>query len=138
MHVTSATVVGFLVGINVFLGLAVVTIVAANGVNNPGMASSGQESAAGGASAPAPLRNGSFGGMDVNGDGRISLAEAAGHDDVVLRFERADRNRDGRLTKAEFNRVEKLPPPKALTKGNGPRAQLRRDAASGAARARQD
>lgn len=131
MRITPATVVGFLAGLNVFLGLAVVAVVAGNGANNPGV---GAQSAAAGASAPsqAPLRNGSFEGLDLNGDQRISLAEAAGHNDVVLRFDRADRNRDGKLTKAEFDRVEKLPAPKALAKGGGPRQQLRRDAASAA------
>lgn len=132
MRVTPATVVGFLVGMNAFLGLAVVAVIAGNGANNPGVAA---QSAAAGATAPspAPLRNGSFDGLDLNGDKRVSLAEAAGHDDIVLRFERADRNRDGKLAKAEFDRVEKLPPPKALAKNNGPQRQLRRDAASAAA-----
>ena len=129
MRITPRTVFGFLLGMNGFLGLAVVAVIAANGPRNPGVPLE-LESAAGGASAPAPLQNGSFEGLDLNRDGRISLAEAAGHNDVVVRFERADRNRDGRLTKTEFARVEKLPPPKAADKGNGPRQQLRRDAAS--------
>lgn len=133
MRITPRTIVGFLVGMNALLGLAVVTVMAGNGANNPGVSPS--RSAAGGASAPAPapLRNGSFEGLDLNRDGRISLAEAAGHNDVVLRFDRADRNRDGKLTKTEFDRVEKLPPPKAVAKGSGPRQKLRRDAASAAA-----
>ena len=131
MRITPRTIVGFLVGMNALLGLAVVTVMAGNGANNPGVSPS--QSAAGGASAPAPLRNGSFEGLDLNRDGRISLAEAAGHNDVVLRFDRADRNRDGKLTRTEFDRVEKLPPPKAVAKGSGPRRQIRRDAASAAA-----
>jgi hypothetical protein len=132
MRVTPYTIVGFLVGMNGLLGLAMVAVIAGNGANNPGIGP-GQQSAAGGASAPAPLRNGSFDGLDLNGDSRISLAEAAGHDELVVRFDRADRNRDGKLTKTEFNRVEKLPPPKAEKKGDGPRRQIRRDAASAAA-----
>jgi len=131
MRITPLTIVGFLVGMNAFLGVSVVAVMAGNGTNNPGVSPS--QSAAAGASAPAPLRNGSFEGLDLNRDGRISLAEAAGHNDVVLRFDRADRNRDGKLTKAEFDRVEKLPPPKAVAKGSGPRRQIRRDAASAAA-----
>lgn len=130
MRVTPATVFGFLIGLNTLLGLAVVAVIAGNGAENPGIPMS-KQSAAGGASAPAPLRNGSFEGLDLNGDKRISLAEAAGHNEIVLRFDRADRNRDGKLTKTEFDRVEKLPEPKALAKGDGPRRQLRRDAASG-------
>lgn len=131
MTVTPATVFGFLIGLNTLLGLAVVAVIAGNGAENPAIPMGNKQSAAGGASAPAPLRNGSFEGLDLNGDKRISLAEAAGHNDVVLRFDRADRNRDGKLTKAEYDRVEKLPEPKAVAKGDGPRRQLRRDAASG-------
>lgn len=132
MRITPGTVVGFLVGMNLMLGLALVAVIAANGPRNPGVPGDA-ESAAGGASAPAPLRNGSFEGLDLNRDGRITLAEAAGHDELVLRFDRADRNRDGKLTTAEFRRVEKLPPPKAAAAGSGPRRQLRRDAAAASA-----
>jgi hypothetical protein len=130
MRIAPGTVVGFLLGMNLFLGLAVVAVIAANGPRNPGVPPD-LDSAAGGASAaPAPLRNGSFEGLDLDRDGRITLAEAAGHDELVLRFDRADRNRDGKLTTAEFKRVEKLPPPKAASAGSGPRRQLRRDAAA--------
>jgi hypothetical protein len=131
MRITPGTVVGFLVGLNLLLALAVVAVIAANGPRNPGVAPD-PESAAGGASAPAPLGNGSFEGADLNRDGRISLAEAAGHEELVVRFDRADRNRDGRLTTAEFKRAQKLKPPRAAAKGSGPRRQLRRDAAAAA------
>jgi Ca2+-binding EF-hand superfamily protein len=46
--------------------------------------------------------------LDLDGDGKVSLAEAAGHAAVVMRFDRADRNHDGKLTMAEFNRLKKL------------------------------
>jgi hypothetical protein len=49
-----------------------------------------------------------FASLDLNADGKVSLAEAAGFPAVVLRFDRADRNKDGRLTMAEFNRLKKL------------------------------
>jgi len=49
-----------------------------------------------------------FAALDLTGDGKVSLAEAAGYAGVVVRFERADRNRDGKLTLAEFNRLKKL------------------------------
>lgn len=49
-----------------------------------------------------------FTALDLDGDGKVSLAEAAGHAAVVVRFDRADRNRDGKLTMAEFNRLKKL------------------------------
>jgi hypothetical protein len=47
--------------------------------------------------------------LDLDGDGRISLAEAAGHADVVVHFDRADRNRDGKLTLAEYQNLGKKP-----------------------------
>lgn len=49
-----------------------------------------------------------FTALDLNGDGKVSLAEAAGHAAVVVRFDRADRDRDGKLTLAEFDRLKKL------------------------------
>ncbi|MDF3010731.1 MAG: hypothetical protein K0S03_1527 [Burkholderiales bacterium] len=49
-----------------------------------------------------------FTALDLNGDGKVSLAEAAGHAAIVVRFDRADRNRDGKLTITEFNRLKKL------------------------------
>ena len=49
-----------------------------------------------------------FTALDLNGDGKVSLAEAAGHAAIVVRFDRADRNSDGKLTMAEFNRLKKL------------------------------
>ena len=49
-----------------------------------------------------------FDALDLNGDKRVSLAEAAGFPNVVLRFDKADRNRDGKLTLREFNRMKKL------------------------------
>ena len=52
-----------------------------------------------------------FTALDLNGDGKVSLAEAAGHAAVVMRFDCADRDRDGRLTMAEFNRLKKLMSP---------------------------
>ena len=48
-----------------------------------------------------------FGSLDLNRDGKVSIAEAAGHGDVVVRFDRADRNRDRRLTLAEYDRLKK-------------------------------
>ena len=62
-----------------------------------------------------------FAALDLNGDGKVSLAEAAGHAAVVVRFDRADRNRDGRLTPVEFNRLKQLRIPvnaKALARRN--------------------
>lgn len=44
---------------------------------------------------------------DLDGDGRISKAEAAGNADLMGIFDRADRDRDGRLTQAEIDDYEK-------------------------------
>ena len=99
----------------VFLGSALVGVIAVNGSNNPGFAFAHVSAAAGG-TAPAPLPGRSAGtlpALDLNGDGRISLAEAAGHGEIVTRFDRADRNKDGKLSKAEFDRLDKVPPAKA-------------------------
>jgi hypothetical protein len=54
-----------------------------------------------------------FEALDLDGDERVSLAEAAGHAEVVGGFDRADRNRDGRLSLAEFRNLGKKPPAKA-------------------------
>ena len=67
-----------------------------------------------------------FNELDLNRDGRVSLAEAAGHGEVVVRFDRADRNRDGRLTLAEYDRLKTLkirpprPPRSAAVGGTRP------------------
>jgi histone H3/H4 len=70
----------------------------------------------------------------VNGDGKLSLAEAAGYGDIVVNFHRVDRNKDGRLTKAEFDRLAKLPPPKERKA----KPRLREDAAASLAAARRE
>ena len=101
---------GIFVGLNVFLAMAVTGVVAVNGANYPGLEA--QRSAAAGATAESQFpekQPGSLQALDLNGDGRLSLAEAAGHADIVARFERADRNRDGKLSRAEFDRLDKLP-----------------------------
>lgn len=46
-------------------------------------------------------------GLDIDGDGQISRAEAAGNAEVTLAFDRADRNRNGKLSTAEWQRYEK-------------------------------
>ncbi len=112
------TVAGALVGFIVFLASALVGVIAVNGSNNPGFAFAHASAAAGGTALdPLPGRaGGTLTALDLNGDGRISLAEAAGHAEIVTRFERADRNKDGKLSQAEFNRLDKVPPARAEKK----------------------
>ena len=83
---------------------------------------------------PQHSENTPFDGLDVNGDGKLSLAEAAGYGDIVTRFHRLDRNKDGKLTKVEFDRMAKLPPPKPRPKA---KPRLREDAAASLAAARE-
>ena len=46
--------------------------------------------------------------MDLNGDGFVSLAEAAGDEVIVSRFDKGDRNRDGKLSPKEFAALSKV------------------------------
>jgi hypothetical protein len=55
--------------------------------------------------------------LDLNGDGVISLAEAAGNAEVVMKFDKADRNKDGKLSRAEFDRLDRMQLKVAKTKG---------------------
>jgi hypothetical protein len=48
-----------------------------------------------------------FKALDIDGDGAISKAEAAGNADLVQGFDRADRNRDGKLSRAEYDSIGK-------------------------------
>jgi hypothetical protein len=49
-----------------------------------------------------------FRALDLNGDGLVSEAEAAGNAEVVTKFGRADRNLDGKLSFVEYQRLKKL------------------------------
>lgn len=135
-----STLLGALTGVVVSLSIAFIIVIASNGKSMPGVgAVQTMESAAGGASAPLPHQDpgrGSFASLDFNQDGRLSLAEAAGYGDIMTRFARADRNKDGRLTKTEFDRLAKLPPPKPRPKIKL-QLQLRRDAAAALAAERE-
>jgi|SRR5688572_9459448 hypothetical protein len=137
MGPAATTASGILVGLVLFLAMAMMGVIAVNGTDNPGVTRSQQQSAAAGSTSTAerPVaepKRGSFNSLDLNGDGKLSLAEAAGYADIVTRFDRADRNRDGRLTQAEFDRLAKLPPPKA-GKGKAAKKAPRRPETTAAA-----
>jgi hypothetical protein len=65
--------------------------------------------------------------LDIDGDGRVSKAEAAGNADMMMIFDRADRDRDGRLTQAEMDAYEKRKSRASAsaggTKGKAPRRE---------------
>jgi len=75
-------------------------------------------SASGGATArraavPESDKDAVFKSLDINGDGSVSKAEAAGHAPVTLAFDKADRNRDGKLSKKEYDDIGKAPAKKS-------------------------
>jgi hypothetical protein len=66
--------------------------------------------ASGGATRPSSERELMFRVLDVDGDGFVSKAEAAGNSRETLGFDRADRNRDGKLSFAEYDSIGKPRP----------------------------
>jgi len=80
--------------------------------------------ASGGATAARPPasadKEAMFRSLDIDGDGFVSKAEAAGHEAVTVGFDRADRNRDGKLSFAEYDSIGKpRPARKKTTRGPG-------------------
>ena len=80
------------------------------------------ESACGGSTAsrppPGSETEAMFRALDIDGDGGGAKAEAAGHEKVTLGFDRADRNRDGKLSFAEYDSIGKpRPARKNVAKG---------------------
>ena len=71
-------------------------------------------SASAGASAPRAWaeREAMFRSLDIDGDGFVSKAEAAGNAFATMGFDRADRNRDGKLSFAEFDSIGQKAAPK--------------------------
>jgi hypothetical protein len=70
---------------------------------------------------PAPTeKEAMFRYLDIDGDGFVSKAEAAGYEAVTLGFDRADRNRDGKLSFAEYDSIGKpRPAKKKVARGKG-------------------
>jgi hypothetical protein len=63
-------------------------------------------------------KHGMFRHLDFDGDGFVSKAEAAGFATATLGFDRADRNRDGKLSFAEYDLIGA--PTRKVAKGKGP------------------
>jgi hypothetical protein len=76
-------------------------------------------------------------GLDLDGDGQISRAEAAGHAEVTLGFDRADRNRNGKVSAAEWQRYEKWQAARAKAReARLARAKGKESASAGATRSK--
>ena len=79
--------------------------------------------ASGGATARPPAssdKEAMFRRLDIDGDGFVSKAEAAGHEAVTVGFDRADRNHDGKLSFAEYDSIGKpRPARKKAARGQG-------------------
>ena len=74
--------------------------------------------ASGGATAPSPPssdKQAAFRRLDIDGDGFVSKAEAAGHEQATVGFDRADRNHDGKLSFAEYDSIGKPRPARKKT-----------------------
>ena len=68
-----------------------------------------------------------FDKLDYDQDRKLSRAEAAGNADLINGFDRNDRNRDGKLSAVEYERL--LRPPAAKSAGAGstaPKAKPKR------------
>lgn len=46
-----------------------------------------------------------FAEVDTNGDGKISMKEASSWESLVAGFDKADADRDGMLSKAEYRKL---------------------------------
>lgn len=44
--------------------------------------------------------------VDTNGDGKITMSEASTHEGLMASFDQADADRDGLLSKAEYEKLK--------------------------------
>jgi hypothetical protein len=85
-----------------------------------------ERSASTGSSAPSSAsKEQEFKRLDMDGDGSISKAEAAGNAKLMNAFDRADKDRDGKLSRAEYDAIGKpeAKTAKAKTKTAKPEAR---------------
>lgn len=47
-----------------------------------------------------------FDEVDTNGDGKITMQEASTHEGLMASFDKADEDRDGQLSKAEYQKLK--------------------------------
>lgn len=47
-----------------------------------------------------------FDEVDTNGDGKITMREASTHEGLMVTFEKADEDRDGQISKAEYQKLK--------------------------------
>lgn len=47
-----------------------------------------------------------FDEVDTNGDGKITMQEASHHEGLMTTFDKADEDRDGLLSKAEYQKLK--------------------------------
>ncbi len=47
-----------------------------------------------------------FDEVDTNGDGKITMKEASSHEGLMTSFDKADVDRDGLLSKAEYQKLK--------------------------------
>lgn len=64
-----------------------------------------------------------LGKADIDGDGRVSKAEAAGNAELMAIFDRADRDRNGRLTSEEIEAFQKRKPRASASAGGTAKAK---------------
>jgi hypothetical protein len=81
------------------------------------------------AGASSPVQDGqkerAFKKLDLDGDGSVSKAEAAGNEKLMNGFDEADKDRDGKLTRAEYDNLGKPSTAKAKAKGGKVKAQAK-------------